>query len=394
MRGISLLLMLLMLAACGAGGEAAPTASINSVPTATPTPPPYREPTQPLTADTAHCIALLGRLDNTAAPPSTLFSHSFSPDSTRLVALNQDLLIMWNLINGSIVFNSGRRDAARVYYADNKNEFYALDSVGNIAIYETERGILQNALNSAVVFNGTAAYNDLESRLVIGGDNGKTQVWDLVGRVSLATISAHIGAVVSVAIAPDARAFASSGLERTLKVWDIATRAAVFNVTLPDDPAVTLAFSPDSTQLAAGTPETLYVYDIASGALRYSLTLRLDGAADVLKWSPDGRFLVVGGGGSDALLVWAQEGRVVAELLGVGALRVDAAFSPDSTLLATSALDRGVNLWNLSAIDDGNVPTAALNVPSKRITGVSFSPDGFLLAAFEAAGSVFLWGIP
>lgn len=380
--------------ACTSTPENATVTPRSGQATVTPPAPTYRQPTQPITASNAHLVAFLGRLDAPAATPSTLFSHNFSPDGTRLFAVNQDLLVMWDTITGKVVYNTGRRDASHVYYSDDKNEVYAVDSTGSATVYETERGIVQGGFTSAIDFNGSIDFVARGGLLATGSNNGRVQLWDTFERVSKATISAHIGAIVSLALSQDGQLLATSGLERTVKVWDIATRTVTFTVTLPDNPAVALAFSPDGTHLAAGSPNFLYMYDLSDGTLKYSITLRLDGASDVLKYSPDGQFLVVGGGGTDALLLYAEAGRIVTELNGVSGLRVDAMFSPDSTLLATVALDKGASLWNLAEIKENVVPTAKLNVPTTRLTSLEWSQDGFLLTFFDAAGSVFLWGIP
>src|SRR4051812_48711478 len=52
-------------------------------------------------------IAYLGRLD-AKSTPSTVFAYAFSPDGSRLVGLNNEQLIGWDLVTGKLLFNTAR----------------------------------------------------------------------------------------------------------------------------------------------------------------------------------------------------------------------------------------------------------------------------------------------
>lgn len=64
-------------------------------------------------------------------------------------------------------------------------------------------------------------------------------------------------------------------------------------------------------------------------------------------------------------------------------------FSPDSKLLASSAWDRSVLIYNV----ESGAMVRRLLATSKLVFSVAFSPDGKLLASASDGGSVLLWDV-
>jgi WD40 repeat protein len=58
-------------------------------------------------------------------------------------------------------------------------------------------------------------------------DPGHVEVWDLIERRKLHSISGHESFVLGVASSPDGRQIASARLDRTARIYDAATGAAV-----------------------------------------------------------------------------------------------------------------------------------------------------------------------
>jgi WD40 repeat protein len=71
---------------------------------------------------------------------------------------------------------------------------------------------------------------------------------------------------------------------------------------------------------------------------------------------------------------------------------LDAAFSPDGRLLATSGFDAIATVWDVSA-GTRIVRRALLPNGTGQAEGLAFSADGHLLAAGSAAGIVRLWDV-
>ena len=137
-------------------------------PTLTVPAPTYREPTTPISLETAAQIDYLGRLD-TPGRKSTIFNWMISPDGTQLVGLNNDLLMEWNLVTGQLNFNSGRQDATEVLYSPDKNEIYAIEPDGKTFVYRSILGDELTTLELHDDYSGIIAYDDRQGHLAVAG---------------------------------------------------------------------------------------------------------------------------------------------------------------------------------------------------------------------------------
>ncbi len=389
-----LLLFGLLLAAC------VPTTPPPSTPaggfepmqrdTATATPVAWIESGAALTADTAAHITRLGRLD-TRGTASTVFAYAFSPDGTRLVGVNNEQLIAWDLLTGDLIFNTDRAGALNVFYAPDKAEIYTLDDEGHIRLFDADNGSLNELLTGHTQYGQVAAYADDDGWLALGGSNGDVKVWDVAERRSLVTLAGSGVPVSALAFSPDGTRLAAGTLDNRVTVWDWRNRQPVLTV---DGQAQRLAFSPDGTQLAVGQEAAIDLWTVADGQRTHHLTIGIGGVRDVLLYAPGGTYLI-NGGAIPAVMVWnAATGAFVNTLPEVGGESVSAAFSPDGSLLATSVLGGAVTLWNMAQISADTLSRANLDFGAPQALYVDWSPDGFMLAIIEAAGTIQLWGVP
>jgi WD40 repeat protein len=165
---------------------------------------------------------------------------------------------------------------------------------------------------------------------------------------------------------------------------------------------INVAFSPDGTRVASGSNGTIKVWDVATGAVRATLTGHRSGILG-LAFSPDGRRLASGGGGQDEknqrfgeVKVWDVEaGRLLFDLAGgheafVGAV----AFSPDGRSLATGGDDRLAIVWDLEA----RRPRLTLAGGLGEVWFVAWSPDGRFVATGGEDTTARVWeaatGVP
>jgi WD40 repeat protein len=334
-------------------------------------------------------ISYLGRLD-AQGTASTIFAYAFSPDGSRLVGLNNEQLIGWDLVTGKLLFNTARLDAAQIYYGADKTEVYTVDGTGQIRAYNTEGGQLVQTLQGQPAFNGSAAYDADDGYLALGGIDGTVKVWDVKARQSLVTIQAHNLPITSVTFSSDGSRLATIGNDKTVKVWDWQAKKPVSQINVA---AFKVAFSPDTTQLAVGEDRQITLWNIQDGKLANTLATGPRAQSDTVLYSPDGQYLV-NGGSLQALTVWdTKTGKLVNTLPGAGGDENSVAFSHGGDLLVTSVLGGDVNIWDVSTMRNATLSRATLNVGTRQILYSDWSPDGFILLLVDATGPIQIWGI-
>ncbi|MEU4242516.1 AAA family ATPase [Actinoplanes sp. NPDC026619] len=184
-------------------------------------------------------------------------------------------------------------------------------------------------------------------------------------------IPAHFGAA---AFAPDGR-LATVGADGKVRIWDPHTGRLVGEPIAGVSGSV--HFSPDGTRLAAGAGRSAQ-FQLWDTRTRQPVGHPFRDNAEPL-FSPDST-RVAGGDGPGTVRLWdARTGQPVSERLPGS----DMAFSPDSTVLATTR-DEVVHLWDART---GN-PAGRLATAAETM---AFDPAGPLLAISTDDGLVRLW---
>jgi WD40 repeat protein len=396
-----LMVSMLILAGCGGNNpevnDASPTPPNNPQEAAiAPTTDPnavFLEPIEPITADNAQSLQALGVLEQPTGRASSIFTHDVSLDGTRLVALNNDLMLVWNLVTGDLLYSTERDNAIRVFYAPNQNEIYAVQNDGTLAVYSATQA---ERITSVVIhpdFNGDVTYQDERGWLAVGGADGTIKVWNIAERTSLVTLEAHDGIVLALTFDSSGERLASTGDDQLVKVWDWQNRTALYEFDHIDINAEQVAIAPAGNQVVSATASYVAVWDTESDDLLYSLAIERGGANDILAYSPDGQRIASGGGISDLLIWEADTGDVLAQLPEVSGNRLSGVFGADGRLLLTSVLDRAVSLWDLQRANEETVPRATLDIGTRRIVRADWTEDGFLMLFFDVDGVVYVWGI-
>ncbi len=358
---------------------------------ATQPPPAWSEGSQAITRDNASQITYIGRLDTTGTP-STLFAYAFSPDNTRLVGLNNDLLIEWDLVTGQTKFTTSRSDAQYVYYSADKTEIYTVNTSGTISVFDADTGQAKTTMQGQSSFNNAIAYDADDGWLAMGGQDGTVKVWDVTARQSLVTIQAHKLQVTGIAFSYDGKTIATSSDDQTVKLWDWQNKKTLAAVQAT---AQKMAFSPDGSQLAVGEDTKITLWNTSDGKLLYTFNVTSGSVSDVLAYSPDGKYLINGGSGTGSMSVWnTQTGLLANALPGVGGDATSGAFSPNGQLLVTSVLGGAVTLWDTSSFGGQTLSQADLPVNTRQILYSDWTGDGFLIVLVDATGPVQVWGIP
>lgn len=182
---------------------------------------------------------------------------------------------------------------------------------------------------------------------------------------------------------------------------EFGTYDEIARYDMPTLQGMALAFSPDGRYLAAasGFPSTaVSVFDTDSDTTAPVFTLDAENGTvtglDFIPVADDESYILAAVDDLGGLHLWSIDDE--AEIIGAGEhddawlLAVDVA--PSGELLATSALDGRVHLWDVREADAPELLTTLdLETP---INDLTFSPDGTLLALAGDDGVIYLWGIP
>src|SRR5262249_38094403 len=137
-----------------------------------------------------------------------------------------------------------------------------------------------------------------------------------------------------------------------------------------------LAFSPDERFLAIGGPErNVLLWDLSAGKL--ARTLETAKAVWSISFSLQGDRLVTAGWGDRATVFDVTTGKALGNLVGHTLTVWSAAFSPNGAELATSSSDQTIRLWNAASFQ----PTAVRRGHQNEVWSVAFNPEGGLLAS-------------
>ena len=211
-------------------------------------------------------------------------------------------------------------------------------------------------------------------------------LWDMATQ-SLITVYEEpaVFSINCLAFSPDGKTFVTVDAHYDIvKVWDIDTGNTI---DLGHVELTPISFSHDSTMLASGGDSGVKLWEVNTGENVANIPVKQKSRVRLVSFSPDGRTLAYRVTGEKFTRLWDITTQTEAGIIENPSIE-SWAFSPDGKTLA-SAAGRIITLWDVVT----GQPVATLEGPLRRVSHITYSPDGNTLASVSWDRTVRLWDI-
>ena len=257
----------------------------------------------------------------TGLPTGVLHSHrthgsvAFSPDGSRLLSAQGDIVTVWDVSTGEprrqLPLPEGTEVVSVAWHPDGTRA----------AIGALERPLHIWELDATDASRGRAAIGELAGEAVAFSPDGRllaASVRDVVelrympDRRRIRVLTGHDKRMRSLAFSPNGQRLATASDDATARVWDVAGAEPLVTLEGHGSAVYGVAWSPDGTRLATGGEDgTIRIWDAARGRLLAVLRGHEEYVYS-LAWNPDGETLV-SGSGDRSVRMWGA--RPLGELL-------------------------------------------------------------------------------
>lgn len=259
----------------------------------------------------------------------------------------------------------------------------------SIVIYDCQSGTPKRSLNSKKYGVDLIHYTHASNTAI----HSSTKVDDTIRYLSLHDnkyiryYQGHEKKVVTLCMSPIDDKFLSGSLDQTIRLWDLRHPVCLGLMQLPGRPVAN--FDPEGLIFAAGiSSDTIKLYDLRSfekGPFsNFKIQRDKDREQNIewtgLKFSPDGKTILISTNGSMIKLIDAFQGTVLHTFTGHTNMKnipLEASFSPDSQYVLSGSSDGKIHIWNA---EKGNKVALLNSDHSDTVQCIQFNPKYMMFA--------------
>jgi serine/threonine protein kinase/WD40 repeat protein len=284
-------------------------------------------------------------------------SVAWSPDGTRIASASSDRTVqIWKATDGTLIrtYTGHSSVVWSVAWMPNSSTIASSSDDGSVQVWDADSGTLLHSRQtpSAVI---SIAWSPKGRYLVYGNQEKPStffQVWDTASdRLATSHQSPGFGEPPRAAWSPDGQSIVSNN---TLEVWNAFSGTPIFPVlpTLATNAGIySVAWSPDGSTILGGGYSIISAWKAADGSFFSAYSIG-SGQIIFIAWSPNGQSVVSASSGTpvgnNVVEVWHPSNNGInsaPSYVGHTDAVYGAAWSPDSTRVASASADRTVQIW-------------------------------------------------
>lgn len=306
---------------------------------------------------------------------------AFTPDSSKILALNWDKAILWDVQTGAEIFSFNSHLNAQGGLAISPDSRYAYIGSYNNASFIVEKWDLSTGtfVNTMAPHTGTLGALDVSADgkfLATGGGDGYARFWDVETGEMVKEFS-HKMNVDSVKLSSDNRYLVTELGDNQHVVWNLSSGKMLLRI---NSSIAVLGFSPDNSQLITMEDGKMNYLNIASSTK--DLVLNAPDLNDLMdcQLSPDGKCLLICVRYTSRLNVWSiAEEKYRCSIQGHMEGVYSCSFSPDETKVFATGEQYG-SFYEFDAVS--GTLSRAMNFQKDYLSAgaVGYSQDGQYVA--------------
>ncbi|OMJ76223.1 hypothetical protein SteCoe_24442 [Stentor coeruleus] len=310
-------------------------------------------------------------------------SINFTPDGKYLIIGANSQIKLWNLLEN-------KDEVSIPTYSDLNSNKLLLAGFGTSSIkyWDLEKSkevsIPINSNNS--VWGAGISANG--KYLAFG--NMKVNLWSIEDKKEVCVFSSHTSYVNTVKFSPNNDIFASVSSDSTIKLWNLSKKQEKCTILGHKSCVRAVDFNDDGTLLATGSDDKFIKVWNLTEANNYLSFEESTSYIQFLSYSPDGRLIACGY--SDKLIKIFNSATQKVECIFTCNAEIikSISFSFDSQYLASCCNDdKLIKVWSL----DKKEEFCTLEGHSESVTGLSFSPNCYLLGSSSFDNTVKVWDL-